>query len=210
MKLVEETSQIYNINLIVKDYIRTLKLPSEKSKKPIAILLVGIPASGKSYLAQNLASTLPIVLLSENDIQSFLVPKISFFERGQDVITQFSKEVVKTLVKVGFSCILDANLRTSKTRLEFRQEVEKLDGLAIIIYLNCPKKVAFERIRKRNSEIVTGESEGFVMDWDYFEYEINTTQPPIRTERAITFDSSKPNHQFEKIVQYLKKKNGVK
>ena len=206
---MEENPQIYNIDLIVKDYIRTLQLPSENPKKPVAVLLVGIPASGKSYLAQNLASTIPIVLLSENDIQSFLVPKVSFFERGQDVITQFSKEVIKSLTSWGYSCILDANLRFVETRLDFGAEIEKLGGQVIVIHLNCPKKVAYGRIRKRNLEIVTGESEGFVMDWDYFQYEINTTQTPISAERALTYDSSKRDHQFERIVAYLKKKMGL-
>lgn len=201
-----ETKQIYNINLIVKDYIRTLKLPKVKSKKPVIIVLIGIPASGKSYLAQNLATNLSLVMLSENDIQSFLVPKISFFERGQDAITQFIKEVIKILVKDGFNCILDANLRTAKIRQELREAVEKLKGDVVVIHLNCPKKVAYNRIRKRNLEIVTGESAGFVMDWDYFQYEINTTQPPKVSENALTFDSSKPDHQLERIISYLAKK----
>lgn len=201
---MEETTQIYNIELIVKDYIRTLKLPKKKSKNPVLVLLIGIPASGKSYLVKNLVTTLPLVMLSENDIQSFLVPKISFLERGQDLLTQFVKELIKNLVKAGFSCILDANLRSAKVRQEFEEMTAKLKGDTVVIYLNCPKRAAYNRIRKRNLEIVRGETEGFILDWDYFQYEINTTQPPRKAENALTFDSSKSDHQLERIISYLK------
>lgn len=197
---------VHNIKLIVKDYIRTLKLPSVKSKKPLVILLVGIPASGKSYLAKNLVANLPLVLVSENDIQSFLVPKISFFERGQEVIGEFAKEVIKKLVKAAFSCIFDANLRSFGTREEFRQIIGKSGGQTVTVYFNCPKKAAYERIKKRNTKIIQGAYSGFPMDWDYFQYEINTTQPPQKTENAVKFDSSQSDHQLARLISYLKQK----
>ena len=168
--------------------------------------MVGIPASGKSYLAKNLASNLPLVFLSENDIQSFLVPKTSFAESGQATINQFAKATIKRLIKLGYSCIFDANLRTVKLRDESRSVVEKAGGRTIVIYLNCPKQTAYERIKRRNAEIVAGTVRGFAMDWDYLHYEINTTQEPLRLEKALTFDSSQADHQMGGIISYLKSK----
>lgn len=205
---MDENTLIHNLDLIVKDYIRVLELPAIKSKNPITILLVGVPASGKSYLAQNLARNLPLVWLSENSIQSFLVPKISFTNRGREEIITFTKEVVRQLITQKYSCIVDINLKKLRERDGFRNTIEDAGGQTIVIYLNCSADFAFERIRKRNQQIIRGEVAGFILDWDYFQYEVNTIEPPVRRERALTFDSSKGNEQLGGIITYLKGKIG--
>jgi len=198
--------KVFNIEQNATDFIRTLEKPSQKYKRPIVVIVVGIPASGKSYFCQNIASSLPFVLVSENTIQSFLVPRITFFERGTDQLLDFARETLKQLTKMGYNSILDMNLKTYAQREMFRLTIQAAGGETVTIHLTCPKEICFEKIKKRNLEIQRGDVKGFIMDWDYFLFEVNSTEVPIQSENAIPYNSSTDGLQMKKIAGYLQKK----
>jgi predicted kinase len=201
-----EESSVFNVKQNATDFIRTLQKPDQKYKKPITIILVGIPASGKSYFCQNIVSSLPFVLVSENSIQSFLVPRITFFKRGTGQILDFAKETVKQLTQMGFNSVLDMNLKTFAQREMFRLIVQEASGEVVTIHLTRPKEVCFDKIKKRNLEIQRGDIRGLIMDWDYFLFEVNGTEEPIQSENAIAYDSSTNGNQIAKIAKYLEDK----
>jgi len=196
-------SKIFNIEQNATDFIRTLEKPNQKYKRPITVILVGIPASGKSYFCQNIVSSLPFVLVSENSIQSFLVPQITFFERGTGQILDFVRETVKQLTRMGLNSILDMNLKTYAQREMFRLTVKEAGGEVVTVHLTCPETVCFDKIKQRNSEIQSGDVKGFIMDWDYFLFEANSIEESIQSENAITYDSSTNGPQMKKITKYL-------
>jgi predicted kinase len=206
-------STVFNIEQNATDFIRTLEKPDQKYNKPIAIILIGVPAAGKSYFCQNIVSSLPFTLVSENSIQSFLVPKITFFERGTGQILDFARETIKQLTKMGFNSILDMNLKTFVQRDMFRLTVQEVGGEVVMVHLTCPNEVCFDKIKKRNLEIQRGDVKGFIMDWDYFLFEVNSTGEPIQSENAISYDSSTNGQQMKKIAKYLEDKleeHGIK
>src|SRR3990170_3056486 len=87
-----------NLDILAEDNVRTLKLPKARLNPPVAIILIGVPASGKSRLVENLINTLPLVVLAEEEMLKFLAPRIIFFERAQEEILALAEKTIEKLI----------------------------------------------------------------------------------------------------------------
>ena len=85
--------------------------------------------------------------------------------------------------------------------------VDKARSQIITLYLNCPENIAFDRLKQKNLEILRGDSREFVMETDYFYFEKNNLEKPIKSEQAYLFDTANSTlRDIDKLVEYLKGK----
>lgn len=176
-----------NIDVLAEDNIRTLEIPKGRLKTPVAILLVGIPASGKSYLVKDLTQALPLAVLSEEDMLKFLAPKITFFNRSQEQVIILAMKSIEKLIQRGVSCIFDYNLKKTHDRQTIRQMVEAVGGRIIIIHIIISKEEAYAQISKANYQVSRGEKKGVILNKDLFEYEVADTIVPLIEEHAMEY-----------------------
>lgn len=181
------------LGVLAEDNIRTLSLPGGRLKPPLAVILIGIPASGKTFLAQNLSKTFPLAVLSEEEMLKFLAPKISFFSRAQDEVMILGIKTIEKLIKRGISCIFDYNVKKRHDRNVIKQTVETVGGKFVLIYLEIPKEEAYEQLSKSNYQVSRGEKKGVILDKDLFEYEVANTMFPINEERALIYKPKNPD-----------------
>lgn len=179
-----------NFENLAKGFVLTLSLPKKHYQNPIAIILIGIPASGKSYLAAQVAAALPFSYISENSIESYLSSH-NVQELKRDTILVFASMVAKNLISNSLNCIFDASLKTFYERQEFRKTFEEAGGEVLTVYFDIHPNICFERIEARNKKIMDGELKGSIMNRQYFLYEVNTTEKPRKEERAINLQISK-------------------
>lgn len=179
-----------NFENIAKGFISTLSLPNRRFENPIAIILIGIPASGKSYLAAQVAANLPFVYISENSIGSYFISHNSG-KVEKDTLLVLASTVMKNLVSSSFNCIFDASLKTFYEREEFRKVIEGEGGQVLTVYIDIHPNICFERIETRNKKILDRELKGTIMNRQYFFYEVNTTEKPRSQENAINLPISK-------------------
>jgi len=107
---------LLNLETLSEDNIRTLKLSKERFKKPLVIILVGIPSSGKTTFSQTLSSSLPLVILSEEYMIRFLAPRATFFEKAQTETFQLAVKTMEKLVQSGVNCIYDSSIKKKSDR----------------------------------------------------------------------------------------------
>ena len=181
-----------NFVILAEDNIRTLKVPSVSFKKPLCVILVGIPCSGKTYLTEKLAEKIPLSVLAEEDMMAFLAPRATIFRRGSLEIFQLASKTIEHLIKKGKACIYDANVKTREARQLLKTVAEGAGGSYLLIYLNCPKETCYERLRKHNLEVTRGETKGFILDKDFFEYEVASTRVPAADEHHLTYNGETP------------------
>ncbi len=182
-----------DLDVLAEDNVRTLRLPKGRLNPPLAVILIGIPASGKTFLVQNLARTFPLAILSEEDMLKFLAPKISFFRRAQDKVLILAIKTIEKLVQKGISCIFDYNIKKRSDRDIVRQTVETAGGKFVLIHINLPKEEAYEQLSKSNYQVSRGEKKGVIMNKDLFDYEVAGTNFPAIHERALVYNSKKPD-----------------
>jgi len=178
-----------NFDILAEDNIRTLKVPAASFPKPLCVVLVGIPCSGKTSLAEKLAEKFPVTILAEEDMMSFLAPRATIFRRGSVEIFQLATKTIEHLIKKGKACVYDANVKTREQRQLLEIVVKEAGGSYLLIYLNCPKETCYERLQKHNLAVTQGEAKGFILDKDFFEYEAASTRIPTADEHHLTYNS---------------------
>jgi|SRR3989344_5089089 len=199
-----ESTSLPNIETLVTDNIRTLKIPQIKSPHPLVIIMTGIPASGKTYLAQRLSEQLPFCILSEAAMRRFLARSASFFDRKTEKIHELAIPTIQRLLQMGVNTIYDSNIATKKLREIIKANVGGAGGIFLLIYLNCPKEFAYQKIKKHNVEIMRGDKEGFIMDIDYFNYEVAKTEAPGVSESPLIYDSSQNSGNLQNLIRKIK------
>ena len=73
----------------------------------------------------------------------------------------------------------------------------------MLIYLDCPKKVCYQRLQKHNLEVTRGESKGFILDRDLFEYEVSRTRAPASDEINVVYSCTN-TQSFYKISSLVR------
>ncbi|HEY5600841.1 MAG TPA: AAA family ATPase, partial [Patescibacteria group bacterium] len=190
-----------NLNQIAGDLIRVLEIPKQTSAKPVCIILIGLPGSGKTFISKKLTERLPLVYLSEELVQAFLVPNKTFFDRGEEAVLELIYTTIDKLLHTKYSVIFDANLKKLENRMAIKSIVDKARSQIITLYLNCPENIAFDRLKQKNLEILRGDSREFVMETDYFYFEKNNLEKPIKSEQAYLFDTENSTlRDIDKLV----------
>jgi len=199
-----------DFEILAEDNIRTLKVPTVSFKKPLCIILVGIPCSGKTYLTEKLVEKIPLAVLAEEDMMAFLAPRATIFQRNSLEIFQLATKTIEHLIKKGKACIYDANVKTREQRQLLKAVVEEAAGSYLLIHLKCPKETCYERLQKHNLAVNRGETKGFILDKDFFEYEVASTRIPATDEYHLTFDPQNledTSSIFSTIESRLKESN---
>ena len=193
-----------DLNILAEDNVRTLELPKGKLGIPTVVGLIGIPGSGKTYLSKYLVQSLPIALLSEEEMLKFLAPRLTFFNRAQDQVVVLALKTMEKLIKKGVSCIFDFNIKKRHDRQIFKQTVEAAGGKFILIHVDVDKEEAYKRITKGNYQVTRGEKKGVILNKDLFEYEVASTMVPIAEEKALKFNSNNPEGMETLLLQISK------
>jgi predicted kinase len=183
------SSSDLNFDVLAEDNIRILNAPAVLFKKPLCIILVGIPSSGKTWLTRKLRDKFPLTVLAEEDMMAFLAPRATIFKRGAIEVFQLACKTIEHLIKKGKACVYDANIKTREQRMLLKSIVEESGGSYLLIYMDCPKETCYSRLQKRNLEVMRGETKGFILDRDFFEYEVASTRVPAADEYHLTYSS---------------------
>lgn len=187
-----------NFETLAEDNIRTLKVPEPVFEKPVGVVMVGIPASGKTTLTKKLADKFPLTVVSEENMTSFLSPRATLLERNSVGVFQLATKTIEFLIRKGKASIYDANIKTREQRALLKKVIEEWGGTYLLVYLDCPKETCYQRLQKHNLEVTRGESKGFILDKDLFEYEVFSTRVPVSDEINVVYSCTR-EESFYKV-----------
>lgn len=101
---------------------------------PVLTMMVGLPGSGKSYLAKELAKeTENTVVLASDDIREELFGDVNDMTKHKEVFTELHRRAYDAL-RAGQSVIYDATNLNSKRRMSF---LKTIDSAGIQCTKNC-------------------------------------------------------------------------
>lgn len=185
-----EDSKIVNLALLVKDLIRIIHLPKRVSGRPVGIILVGPPFSGKTTFVKLLASQFPLAVLSESDIGAFLAPRATFFQRGSEEIFVLASKTIEELTRQKICSIYDASINKRAERALLKKLVTEAGGRLVLIHFTMPEEEAFMRLEKINAQIIRGDRKGFIMDRDLLRFELHNIEAPPPEENPIIVNTT--------------------
>jgi aminoglycoside phosphotransferase family enzyme/predicted kinase len=144
-----------------RHFLLALSSSRPRLERPRAIVCMGMIASGKSTLAQALATRLGFGVLSADRVRKRLlsVPLTtpvhdSAYSGGyspevtERVYTLLCERAVSILAS-GRSVILDATFRERRQRTALREQVARLGSQVLFLECRCERDAAMERLRAR-------------------------------------------------------------
>lgn len=163
--------------------LEKLERPKIQLPQPTLILLSGLPGTGKSHLAQELAQRLPLVVISSDWVrrQLFEQPQYSGEEHG--IVHHTCQEVVESLLRSGHSAICDATNLRRQHRLRYYALVETCNARLLILQTTAAPEVVRGRLQKRQ--------EGQIPDyassagWDVYQQYRHEIEPIRRPHRVV-------------------------
>lgn len=114
-------------------------------QKTIMIMLIGIPGSGKSYLANMLSEFLGAVIHSADDLREELYGNVNDVSKNTELFDELHRRIRKD-VKNGQSVIVDATNIYNIHRKQFLHSIENIDCIKLSIYMMTP----YEQCLKNN------------------------------------------------------------
>ena len=135
-----------------------------KMKRPMLLLVMGLPGTGKSYLAKRIARKVGASILRTDEIRKELAGIHQSEHRYEDFgIGLYTEEMTqktykgmyeraKEILKKGDSCILDATF-SKKTQREGAYEIAKeLNTPYLTIECICPEEIVTKRMEERSKD----------------------------------------------------------
>lgn len=120
--------------------------------KPILNMLVGIPASGKSYFANNLVKNHNYILHSSDDLRKELYGDASVQGDHSALFSELHRRIKEDL-KSGKNVVYDATNINYKKRMAFLREIKNIECNKICTVIATPISECIKRNSKRDRTV---------------------------------------------------------
>jgi len=175
---------------------------SDDMQDPILYMLTGLPFSGKSTLAKQLAEALQMKVLSyDHDIYEHYkdtVPAGTSKAEEFDRVQAIAREHLRALLERGESVIYDDLNLEESDRQKVQEVVHACHARSVIIYANTPLDVIQRRREANNTTHGREHIRESTMQLD-----ISLFQPP-HPEESVWVE---PGYEIAEVIEQMRSKN---
>jgi predicted kinase len=120
--------------------------------KPIFIMMIGLPASGKSEQAKKLAAKYDAEIFSSDALREEMFGDVNH-QTNNDVLFKELHKRIRGCLTYGKSAIYDACNISYKRRMEFLKSLNKIPCEKITVIMATPYEVCLERNAQRERKV---------------------------------------------------------
>ena len=117
---------------------------------PLFYLICGIPASGKSTIAKQIAAETHFIVISPDEIRRELYPGKKYNPKQNEKTFRIFKSRITETFKAGDNIIIDAINRRPSERKQFAERAKKKGYHTICVYCKKDRKYAIHANRMRD------------------------------------------------------------
>lgn len=118
--------------------------------KPVLICLYGFPASGKSFVARNLAEHIQMAQVSADRIRSELFANPRYDKQENAIVSHLMGYMIEEFLGAGLSVVYDGNALRSMQRRRLRELAAKHRAAYLLVWLQIDAESAFARTQRRD------------------------------------------------------------
>lgn len=126
-------------------------MKSLSPNRPLLIMMVGIPGSGKSYFARQFSEVFNAPIISFDEIRSLLFYEPKYSKEEDVLVEQIMHSQASQLVKTQKTFIVDGGVNTRVARLNIERISRKNDYTTLVIWVQTDEASAKYRATRKNS-----------------------------------------------------------
>ena len=121
-----------------------------KIRKPVLIVVIGIPGSGKTFYTERIAKKCDFVHLNSDAFRLGLLSKPKYTHTESIRVFSVIDFLTRELLSQGKSIIYDANVLKVSYRTRLRALAKRSGASFLLLYINTPLSLALKRAAKRH------------------------------------------------------------
>ena len=154
---------------------------SDPVAEPTFIVVSGLPGTGKSYFCNKLAERLSFLILESDALRKVLFPSPGYDSQESSRLFRAVHLLIERLLRKGVSLILDATNLSERYREHLYSIVDRLDVELILVRVEAPPEVVYERLRARRENAENKSDAG----WEVYQRMKSSVQKICRNYYAV-------------------------
>ncbi len=154
--------------------------------RPALVVLVGLPGTGKSYFAAQLAALFPLAVVESDVMRKALFPRPSYTSKESARVFAAIHALLRELLARGVPALLDATNLVEANRRVLERIAEEADAGLVLVRLTAPESVARKRLEARSASGNARTNSD--ADWSVYKRLLREDQPIQRNH--VVVDSS--------------------
>ncbi len=129
---------------------------SPHQQRPALVVLVGLPASGKSRVAGELRERTGAVVFESDALRRFLFPQRTYSARESQQLFAAIHAAIDELLSEGTTVVLDATNLAEAERAPLREMAARWDAKLVFVRVTAPDSLIRRRLASRSVHDIDG------------------------------------------------------